>query len=298
MLTGIHFLLSYTCTMECDHCFLYCKPNAGGTFTIEQIRKVLDQAKEIGTVTSVFFEGGEPFMFYPLLLEGVRLSRETGLEVGLVTNSYFATTVEDAKLWLRPLKDQGVSKVHISDDTYHHEKNDPSPGNVAKAAEDLGMQINMISIDEPEPDGAGSELSEEGAVVGGGPLMKGRAVEKVSKDLPLQPFGSFRECKDEELRSPKRVHIDSYGNVHICQGISMGNMWETPLSKLVKEYDPEAHPIIGPLLEGGPARLIEKYGIEHEDRYVSACHCCYMARLALIDRFPGFLAPRQVYGLD
>ena len=298
MLTGLHFLISYTCTMECDHCFLYCKPNAGGTITLEQIRKVLDQAREIGTVTTIYFEGGEPFMFHPLLAEAVRLCREMDLEVGVVTNSYFATTVEDAKLWLRPLKDLGVSMVHISDDTYHHEKGDPRPGNVAKATEELGMKIHMISIDEPAPDAAGSDLSEEGAVVGGGPQMKGRAVEKVTKYLPLKPFGTFNECKDEELRSPKRFHIDAFGNVHICQGISMGNMWEKPLSKLVKEYDPEAHPIVGPLLEGGPARLFEKYGLEHEDKYVSACHCCYMARSALIDRFPGYLAPRQVYGLD
>ena len=33
MLTGIHFLLTYSCTSECDHCFLYCSPNAKGTFT-------------------------------------------------------------------------------------------------------------------------------------------------------------------------------------------------------------------------------------------------------------------------
>jgi hypothetical protein len=67
---------------------------------------------------------------------------------------------------------------------------------------------------------------------------------------------------------------------------------------MVKDYEPEGHPIVGPLLEGGPVRLFEKYDLEHEDEYVSACHCCYMARLALIDRFPQYLAPRQVYGLD
>ncbi len=41
MLTGIHFLLTYQCNFECDHCFLYCAPHAKGTFTLDQLRKVL-----------------------------------------------------------------------------------------------------------------------------------------------------------------------------------------------------------------------------------------------------------------
>ena len=30
MLTGIHFILTYTCNFECDHCFLYCSPKSKG----------------------------------------------------------------------------------------------------------------------------------------------------------------------------------------------------------------------------------------------------------------------------
>ena len=44
MLTGAHVLLTYTCNWECDHCFLYCGPNSPGTFTLVQIRKLLDQS--------------------------------------------------------------------------------------------------------------------------------------------------------------------------------------------------------------------------------------------------------------
>ena len=44
MLTGIHFLLTYTCNFECDHCFLFCGPREEGTFTLNQIEKVLDEA--------------------------------------------------------------------------------------------------------------------------------------------------------------------------------------------------------------------------------------------------------------
>jgi hypothetical protein len=86
--------------------------------------------------------------------------------------------------------------------------------------------------------------------------------------------------------------------VHLCQGLSMGNMWETPLSKLIENYKADSHPICGPLVRGGPALLAKEYNIKHEEKYVDACHFCYLLRLSLIDRFPQYLAPRQIYGLE
>ena len=78
----------------------------------------------------------------------------------------------------------------------------------------------------------------------------------------------------------------------------MGNMWETPLSDLVKNHKADSHPICGPLVKGGPALLAKKYQVKHDDKYVDACHFCYIVRLALLDRFPQYLAPRQVYGIE
>ena len=78
----------------------------------------------------------------------------------------------------------------------------------------------------------------------------------------------------------------------------MGNVWETPLSELVKNYNAALHPICGPLIRGGPAELAREYGVRHESEFVDACHLCYDTRLKLINRFPRYLAPRQVYGLN
>ncbi|MEW5993589.1 MAG: hypothetical protein AB1744_04245, partial [Candidatus Zixiibacteriota bacterium] len=136
------------------------------------------------------------------------------------------------------------------------------------------------------------------SVIGGGALFKGRAVEKLIEGLPLRQWTELGSCEHEELEKPRRVHIDSYGHVHLCQGLSMGNMWETPLSQLVKEYEPHSHPIVGPLLRGGPAELARVYDVTHEEAYVDECHFCFTLRKALIDRFPEYLAPRQVYGLE
>ena len=117
MLTGIHFLLTYRCNFECDHCFLYCTPESPGTFTIEQVSSVLDEAEKIGTIDWIYYEGGEPFLFYPLLLESVKRAGERGFRVGIVTNAYGANSEQDAKLWLAPLMDAGLSFISISNET-------------------------------------------------------------------------------------------------------------------------------------------------------------------------------------
>jgi MoaA/NifB/PqqE/SkfB family radical SAM enzyme len=46
-LTGIHFLLTWQCIFECDHCFVWGSPQREGTWTLERLRAVLDQAKEL-----------------------------------------------------------------------------------------------------------------------------------------------------------------------------------------------------------------------------------------------------------
>jgi len=292
-------LLTYTCTFECDHCFLYSSPSAGGTFTIGQIRRVLAEANRLGSISEVYFEGGEPFMFYPLLIEGIRAAHQMGFEVGVVTNAYGALTAEDATLWLRPLAEAGLDTLSVSDDSFHYgDKENTSAKAALEAAGRLGLPASSIAIVEPDSPEK-KTCPEKGRPVEGGKVMfRGRAAEKLTAGLPRKPAAELVVCPYEDLDSPSRVHVDAYGNVHLCQGLIMGNMWQTPLADLVKRYDPARHPICGPLIQGGPARLAAYYDIEPEDEYVEECHFCYSLRSLLRTRFLEYLAPAQVYGLD
>ena len=300
MLTGIHLLLTYTCNYECDHCFLYCGPHAEGTFTLEQLRVALDQAEKMGSVDIIYFEGGEPFLYYPLMVEGMRMAGDRGFQTGIVTNAYWATTEEDAELWLRPLVEREVADLSLSDDDFHHGAGEENPAKRAsRAARRLGIPTDSICIDQPTVETGLDRQQEKGRpVIGGGAMFRGRAVEKLVEGLPTRPWEELTRCPYEDLAEPGRVHLDPFGHVHLCQGLSMGNMREIPLATLAYNYDPDSHPICGPLLEGGPALLAKQYAVQHEEEYVDECHFCYSLRLALLDRFPQYLAPRQVYGLD
>ncbi|MFX0002153.1 MAG: radical SAM protein [Candidatus Hodarchaeota archaeon] len=295
MLKGIHFLLTYSCNYTCDHCFLYCSPNSKGTFTLAQIKEVIDEATKLESVEWIYFEGGEPFLYYPIMVEGVKLAKKMGFKVGIVTNSYWATSIQDAEIWLKPFSELGVDDFSISDDTFHYENEQENRSKIARnATGNLKLPVTTICIEEPT---IKKEQEKGEPVISGGAMFKGRAVEKLIEGLPKRSWEELNECPYEDFRGLGRIHVDPFGNAHICQGLSIGNFWEIPLSKLIKNYKPEDHPICRPLIQGGPTQLVKEYNIEHEEEYVDECHLCYLARLDLIDRFPKYLAPRQVYGL-
>lgn len=297
MLTGIHVLLTYKCTNECDHCFLHCGPRCEGTFTLHQLRELLREIVKIPTVHTVYFEGGEPFLFYPVLLEGLRLVHIAGLKSGIVTNGYWATSAEDAEEWLWPMLDMGISDFSVSDDEFHSPKGVNSPGAIAyRTARNLGLPCAKICIEGPRLAPSADLPEEKGQpVTGGAVLFKGRAAEKLIAGLPVRPWRELRTCPHEELATPERVHVDAYGNVHVCQGISIGNMWVTPLSKLLRHYDATKHPIVGPLISGGPAGLVQQFGLNVADGYVDECHLCYVARKMLLPACSEYLAPLEAY---
>jgi hypothetical protein len=297
-LTGIHFLLSYRCTDECDHCFLWGSPRGGGTMTIAQVRDVLRQAKELGTVQMVYFEGGEPFLFYAIMLEGLREAADMGFSVGVVTNCYWATSAEDAVHWLRPLAEVGLDDLGLSSDLFHGEAMlTETARNAVAGAQALNLPQGVMSIEVPDGCAAYPRKEKGEPIEGGAVRFRGRAAVNLTEGVPRRPWTEFIECPDEDLADPGRVHVDAFGNLHVCQGVVMGNLWERPLRDIVASYDPGAHPIIGPLLEGGPAALVKRYDLPHEETYADACHLCYRSREALRDRFPQYLTPDQVYGI-
>ena len=295
-LTGLHILLTYQCNFECDHCFAWGSPSQGGTLTLVQIEQVLQQAKETGTVDWIYFEGGEPFLYYAVMVEGVRMARRMGFRVGVVSNAYWANSVEDALVWLKPLAGL-IEDLSVSSDLYHYnEQMSQQAQSAVAAAEQLGIPVGTINIAQPEEVNAAlsrGQLSSGGSAV----MYRGRAACNLVKHATLQPWENFNVCPHEDLREPGRCHLDPLGNLHICQGISLGNIFETPLKGICAGYDPDAHPVCGPLLAGGPAALVTEYNLPHEKTYADACHLCYEARLALRGRFPSILTPDQMYGV-
>jgi hypothetical protein len=299
-LTGLHFLLTYQCTFECDHCFAWGSPWQSGVFSLARVRQALDQAQQLGSITEIYFEGGEPFMYYATLVNAVKETHQRGFQVGVVSNAYWAISLEDALEWLRPFTGL-ISGLTVSSDLYHYDElQSQQSRNAASAAELLGIPLGTINVAQPEALEARATLGmlpENEPDEGSNIMYRGRAVEKLTQRARLHPWQVFRECPYEDLRSPGRIHLDPLGFLHICQGICLGNLFEHPLNEIWHDFDPDLHPITGALLNGGPVELIERFNLPHDEQYADACHLCYEARKALRSQFPDYLAPDQMYGV-
>jgi MoaA/NifB/PqqE/SkfB family radical SAM enzyme len=120
-LTGLHLLLTYHCTLQCDHCFVFGGPWQEGTMSLDVIENILQQGKKLSTVKTIYFEGGEPFLYYPTLLRSVEMAYEMGFNVGLVSNGFWGISEEDAFRALSPMQGK-VNMLSLSCDQYHWDK--------------------------------------------------------------------------------------------------------------------------------------------------------------------------------
>lgn len=294
-LSGLHLLLTYQCTFECDHCFVWGSPWQVGTMTVADIRVILSQAKEAESVEWIYFEGGEPFLYYQTMLAGIDLAIDLGFKVGVVTNSYWATSDEDALLWLTPLVGK-VQDLTISSDLFHFsEKVSRQSKSVKRISEQLNIPLGIICIEQPEIHALSAigQIPSEASSI----MFRGRAAEKLSPKVPHYPADQFTTCPHENLADPGRIHIDPFGDLHICQGISVGNIFTSSMKRILDEFDPRSHPIIGALLDGGSYKLAQKYAVPTTGRYADACHLCFETRRTLRSQFPEILKPDQMYSV-
>jgi hypothetical protein len=160
------------------------------------------------------------------------------------------------------------------------------------AAQALGMAVSELRVVKPPTfRGAAGLAPAEPSI-----MYRGRAAARLAHWAIRQPLAQFAACPHENLRAPARVHVDPYGNLLVCQGLSIGNLFHLSLAEICAGYDADVHPIVGPLVRGGPAELARQYA-PHDGSYVDACHACYELRRTLRTVFPEVLAPREMYGL-
>jgi hypothetical protein len=278
-LTRVHFLITYGCSAECDHCFLWGSPRRQSSMTPSQVDAFLDQIVSLGTVTGVCAEGGECFARPDLLMRFVRAATDRGLEVSALTNASWVRSREQAGQRVAELMGAGLTSLGVSTDGWHR-KTVPAErvDTLLEVCGAAGLAANRM------------ETRLENV------MFRGRAAERLASLVPARPARSFTACPHEKLAAPSRVHLDCYGRLHLCQGLCVAA--GTPAEAWVA-YEPAAHPIVRLLLEGGPyglGRYADDRGFDLKPAYADACHLCYRAREFLRPRFPELLGPDEMYG--
>jgi MoaA/NifB/PqqE/SkfB family radical SAM enzyme len=115
----LHILLTNRCNFNCNYCEFDCKEK-GVEIPFDDLKKLLTEARKLG-ITSVGFNGGEPFI-YSRLEETLRFCMMQGLKVMFVTNAWFIP--ENIGL----LKKFNVREFYIGLDGMDAETNDKIRG--------------------------------------------------------------------------------------------------------------------------------------------------------------------------
>jgi hypothetical protein len=294
---AVHICLTYRCTDVCKHCFVFGSPSQTATFTGARLDRLLEQVAEVDSIRWVYFEGGEPFLYLPLLMEGVHQATRLGLATAVVTNGYWLTSERDLTLYLRPLVAAGLKKLQLSVDELHrYRRLEQLREAFLAGCRSVRLTGQVIGVELPEANSEPTEARDGELITQGTIAFRGRAATTLADDQALWSWASFDRCPHERLSAPMRMHVDPHGFVHVCQGILMGSTEGRSFVSVLQEYTPDKHPIVGPLIRGGPAALVNEYGLAHDDGYADACHLCFSARLQLRERFPEVLGPAPIYG--
>lgn len=270
--------------------------------SLEQVIGYLDQILAVEDILSVCFTGGEVFTVYDLLRSSVREAGRRGLASRLVTNGFWATTVEKAREKLLPLVDNGLITVNVSYDKIHEGFIDRSRvQNVVHAALELDVEVVVahLTLGGSAPETVGQILSElevssesNISMVLGQVNPSGRAAENYSleqlgvvdvngaegermhdvcnyvvRDPAITPDGNLTACCGTTVTNP-----DGF-----CREFVVGNLNERSLVELLEEM--EYDPLFTALMIEGPWYLYHQLCNHDPDllprhRFVHVCDLC------------------------
>jgi organic radical activating enzyme len=295
-------MLTYKCNCACEFCYYNCSPDKGGLMTVDTAISAWQSLKILaGDNAKIHITGGEPFLYWEHLLEILDQGQKQNLgRVDLIeTNGFWATSDKIVRRRLKRLDELAMFRFKVSTDPFHQQYVDIEPvRRLAEIATDiLGSERVLVRwrkyLDNPidMKDLSQAELEQQyiNAIKDYPCRFTGRAGGKLARLLASRSIESLAllNCKSTYLGA-KGVHIDPFGNVFssTCSGIIVGNVNQTPLEDIWKQFDPRSSSLIGTLFNSGPFGLLakaEKQGYERLESYAGKCHLCTSLRQYFFD---------------
>jgi len=120
-LSTLGFLLTYRCTISCQHCMLEAGPRRKKKMALGSVLGWIDEAAAYrrGAIKCIELTGGEPFYDLQTLALVSDHALKAGLSVTVATNAGWAGTLEQAILTLTHLP--AIKTISISTDVYHQQ---------------------------------------------------------------------------------------------------------------------------------------------------------------------------------
>lgn len=301
---SVGFLLTYRCSAACEFCYYACTPQKGGLLVAETCVAAWRSLREMaGDSARVHLTGGEPFLYWDRLVEILSEGQRQGLgPVDLIeTNGFWAVREPLVRNRLQTLLGLGVHRLKVSVDSFHQEYiARERPRLLARVAREMFGPQRVLVRWEQYLDDCGLQIADRGwhddranayiETYRAHPFRcTGRAAGPLADLLASAPAAAFARanCRGDFLGA-KGIHVDPYGNVFsgTCSAIILGNVGQTPLEEIWRQFDPRRDGLVGTLCEEGPFGLLaraESRGYQRLNAYADKCHLCTHLRQFLFE---------------
>lgn len=287
--------LGYRCNMVCKSCFIGEKLFDHETqLTYEDAIRVIESAARLQTIGTIAFVGGEPFIFYKLMLKiGAYIHAHYGCPLNVTTNGSWAKSPEAARKLLSPLRNVGLGWLMLSLDQYHleHASLDQAMhclnGSLdygintavqvirrvgAPTAKDFKeMLTDRVDVDRIE------WIENPCSAIGNAASMLGREQLEWYDDIPpggcnageilnIQPDGEIKPCCGSGLMA-KRLSLGNAKTEDVDRQVRAAET-DGILNSLIAEQGPRG--LARLLREAGRADLVERHA-----PFTDACYACH-----------------------
>jgi len=308
-LRRLEFTLTTTCNSQCVYCQASAGPWHNEIMNVRDAYNYVTEAVKVADLESFLVFGGEP-MLYPARATAIfKKAQQMNIPIiEMLTNGVWGKNKKRAERLAKRLKSAGLSSLGISVDAFHLEYIPLEyPRNAALASQKAGIEkvvwnvaviesLNAANrydkktaqiLKELEPVGIEAHVHKVAAA--------GRALEAIPqyfRKTQLEGPCEGETPMENTLTNPRCLTIEPSGSVEICWHLSIGNAKETPLGRIINEYDWQRNPLIKTLAQEGPMGLLkrQKQLANHfkQREYVNKCHLCVEVRKRLnLPKKPG-----------
>lgn len=276
------------CNITCRHCAPECGPVSKQPWDVPLLKQCITDASHIASLgKTVHLAGGEPFLYFPQMLEVARHARQSGLTCSAVTNGFWGVNAGRAGRMISSLAESGLNRVELSTDAFHQEyipvETVRRAIQVLKSA-GVCVILRVVTSRKHTVDETLRQLRAEdldGVEVAGSPVVPvGRAREAVPpQERYLSDCGACGAC-----HSLLNLTVRPDGSVFPCcagsetnPALSLGNLYETSVDAVVQAA--EWNVLVKKLVQQGPASffpILEDAGLGHkiQPEYTNVCHVC------------------------
>lgn len=107
------------CTAQCDMCCFSSGPRDKEELPVDLIYRLINESSFLDGIKSIAITGGEPFIDYPKVVNVFDKIHEANKRGSIITNAFWADSIDLALSRLEELKNRGLTRLNISYDLFH-----------------------------------------------------------------------------------------------------------------------------------------------------------------------------------